>query len=324
MKVIQSQDLNKNSVLTQTPSSLTIGNFDGCHLGHQELLRMAREAAESCNAATTVLTFDPHPREFFTPLMTVPRLFQPAQKLRALAEQGVDRVFVQKFDAEFSQLTPEHFCQKLLVTHLKTVAITVGYDFRFGKSRAGSLNDFRMYIPDARIQEANEIRLGDDTISSSTVRKYLQLSQVQKANQLLGRNYLLEGTIQKGRQLGRQLGFPTANIVVDSQLLPEPGVYCGFATLEGSAPIFLLPSNKIPCVLNIGYRPTISQEQPQLLVETHLLTGKYGQDALYGLPIGIYLTDHIRHEQKFIGLDELKAQIQSDCAIARSKTLTEA
>lgn len=281
---------------------------------------MARIAAQEKNAATTVLTFDPHPREFFTPSIVLPRLFQPAQKLRALQELGVDRVVVQKFDEALSHLSPESFCKELLGQHLNTSAVTVGYDFRFGKGRAGGIEDFKSFLPAALVQEAEEVNVDGDTASSSNIRKYLQLSLIQKANILLGRRYLLEGVIQKGRQLGRQLGFPTANIEVKSQLLPQVGVYCGYAILEADAPIFNFPKNRIPCILNIGYRPTIAQVTPQLLVETHLLTGEYGQDALYDLPMGIYLTHHIRGEQKFNGLDELKAQIQADCEIARSRT----
>lgn len=321
MKVIQSQDLEINKTLARKASSLTIGNFDGCHLGHQELLRLARRAADERNAETTVLTFDPHPREFFKPESAVPRLFQAAQKIRALNEQGVSRVVVQKFDQELSHLSPESFCKDLLQKHLNATAVTVGYDFRFGKGRLGTLADFHRYLPEALIQEAAEVRFEDETVSSSKIRAYLQSSQIQRANALLGRNYLLEGVVRKGRQLGRQLGFPTANIIVDTQMLPEAGVYCGYAILEKDAPIFTLPSSKIPCILNIGYRPTIKQDQPQLLVETHLLTGEYGQDALYDLPMGIYLTHHIRGERKFNGLDELKAQIQADCKVARTQTV---
>ncbi|RZA24540.1 MAG: riboflavin biosynthesis protein RibF [Proteobacteria bacterium] len=320
MKVIQSQDLQNHSLLTDESSSLTIGNFDGCHLGHQELLRLARRAADERGAKTTVLTFDPHPREYFQPTLKLPRLFQPEQKLRALEELGVDRVVVQSFDQQLSQLTPERFCKDLLLSHLQTTAVTVGYDFRFGKGRTGTLSDFHTFLPEALIQEAGEVSIGGQTASSSMIRKYLQLSNIFKANELLGRAYLLEGVIQKGKQLGRQLGFPTANIDVKSQLLPEAGVYCGYAVLRAEAPIFEQPESKIPCILNIGYRPTIAQDKPQLLVETHLLTGEYGQDALYDLPMGIYLTHHIRGEKKFNGLDELKAQIQTDCEKARAKT----
>lgn len=228
---------------------------------------------------------------------------------------------VQRFDEALSQLSPERFCRKLLGQHLNTSAVTVGYDFRFGKGRAGGLQDFKRYLPEALVQEASEVSVEGDTASSSMIRKYLQVSLIHKANALLGRRYLLEGVIQKGRQLGRQLGFPTANIEVKSQMLPEAGVYCGYAVLEADSPIFLLPKTKIPCILNIGYRPTIAQDKPQLLVETHLLMGEYGQDALYDLPMGIYLTHHIRGEQKFNGLDALKAQIKADCEIARQKTL---
>lgn len=301
----------------ERPSSLTIGNFDGCHVGHQKLLQLARSHAEQYQAQTTVLTFDPHPREFFAPEVNLSRLFQPEQKLRALAEQGVDTVVIQKFDREFSQLGPEDFCRDLLLKQLQTKAVTVGYDFRFGKGREGKPEDFQKYLPACSINEVGEVDVGDEVASSSTIRKHLQASRIQVANALLGRAYLLEGMIQKGRQLGRKLGFPTANIEVFRQMLPQTGVYCGWAVLEKDASIFQIPTTRIPCIMNIGYRPTIEQAEPQLLVETHLLAGDYGQDSLYDLPISIYITNHIRGERKFASLDALKEQIQADCKAAK-------
>ncbi|RYZ57832.1 MAG: bifunctional riboflavin kinase/FAD synthetase [Proteobacteria bacterium] len=317
LKVLQHNSLDPIQSLN-SQSSLTIGNFDGCHLGHQKLLEIARSIASEKNASTTVLTFDPHPREFFAPEIDLPRLFQPEQKLRALAEQNVDVLMIQKFDKDFAQLTPEEFCKKLVWGQLKAMAVTVGYDFRFGKGRAGKLEDFNEYLPHAIINEVGEVIVDGDVVSSSAIRKHLQASDIRRANALLGRAYLLEGKIQKGKQLGRKLGFPTANIQVEHQMLPKAGVYCGWATLEMNSPIFNIPANRIPCIMNIGYRPTIEQATPQLLVETHLLAGEYAEDSLYGLPISIYITDHIRGEKKFESLDALKEQIQVDSQAAKS------
>ncbi|MBC7533075.1 MAG: bifunctional riboflavin kinase/FAD synthetase [Oligoflexus sp.] len=317
MKVVHHNSLKPMKAL-ERPSSLTIGNFDGCHVGHQKLLSLAHSFAEQHQTQTTVLTFDPHPREFFNPDVFLPRLFQPEQKLRALAEQGVDTVIVQSFDQEFSRLSPEEFCRELLLNQLQTKAVTVGYDFRFGKGRAGKMEDFEKYLPACRVFEVGEVDVGDDIASSSAIRKHLQASEIKIANALLGRAHLLEGTIQKGRQLGRKLGFPTANIEVKKQMLPQAGVYSGWAVLERDAPIFRIPVNRIPCIINIGYRPTIEQAEPQLLVETHLLSGEYGQDSLYDLPISVYITDHIRGERKFTSLDALKEQIQVDCKAAKA------
>lgn len=302
----------------ERPSSLTIGNFDGCHVGHQKLLSIAHSFAERHQTQTTVLTFDPHPREFFNPEVSLPRLFQPAQKIRALAEQDVDTLIIQSFDQEFSRLSPEEFCRDLLLKQLQTRAVTVGYDFRFGKGRAGKLEDFQTYLPGYAVFEVGEVEVSDDIASSSAIRKHLQASEIKIANALLGRAYLLEGTIQKGRQLGRKLGFPTANIEVKKQMLPQSGVYSGWAVLEQEAPIFKIPAHRIPCIINIGYRPTIEQSDPQLLVETHLLSGEYGQDSLYDLPISVYITDHIRSERKFTSLEALKEQIQEDCHAAKA------
>ncbi|MBC7661693.1 MAG: riboflavin biosynthesis protein RibF [Chitinophagaceae bacterium] len=319
MKVVHRNSLDPLDTFTFTrQSSLTIGNFDGCHIGHQELLRVARTLAKKYDAQTTVLTFDPHPREYFSPEVSLPRLFQPQQKLRALQEQGVDSLVIQTFDQKFSEMTPETFSIELVARQLKAMAVTVGHDFRFGKGRSGRLRDFKEWLPHCIVNEVGEVLKDNEIVSSSTIRKHLQTSQIRLANALLGRSYLLEGTIQKGRQLGRTIGFPTANIEVKLQMLPETGVYCGWAVLENNSPVFNIPAHRIPCIMNIGYRPTIAQDVPQLLVETHLLTGEYGQDSLYGLPISIYITDHIRGEKKFGGLDALKEQIKLDSQAAKT------
>ncbi len=318
MKVVHHNSLDPIEGFTGA-SSLTIGNFDGCHLGHQKLVSVAHSLARQQQLQTVVLTFDPHPREFFIPDVSVPRLFQPEQKLRALAELGVETVVIQTFDYSFSQLPPGEFCANLLAGKLKTEALTVGYDFRFGKGRTGTISHLQQYLPDCIITEVGEIKIAEDIVSSSTIRKHLQMSQIQVANQLLGRSYLLEGTIQRGRQLGRTIGFPTANIEVKLQMLPQTGVYCGWAILEKNAPIFRVSPARIPCIMNIGYRPTIAQSEPQLLVETHLLAGTYGQDSLYESPISIYIEDHLRGERKFASLDALKEQIELDCRTAKLK-----
>ncbi len=319
MKVYLSNERNDLRGQLANASSLTIGNFDGCHIGHQELLRLAKKAALQTKAETTVLTFDPHPREFFSPGTPLPRLFQAKQKLRALKELGITQLVIQKFNKELSQEKPEEFCD-FLKNILKTEAIAIGHDFRFGQGRKGSIDDLRMALPKAIIQEATAIQLGEEIASSSAIRTHLEESRVKEANALLGRPYLIEGTIQKGKQLGRQLGFPTANISVSSQMLPKPGVYCGYAALKEESPIFALPFDKVPCILNVGYRPTIAQDRPELLVEVHLLEGHYGADSLYELPLAVYLVDFIRGEQKFQGLDELKTQIKIDCELAKQKT----
>lgn len=318
MKVVHHNSLDPIQAFTQA-SSLTVGNFDGCHLGHQKLVNLAHSLAVDEHIQTVVLTFDPHPREFFAPEVALPRLFQPQQKLRAFSELGVDAVVIQRFDEAFSQLTAEQFCTELLEKRLKITALTVGYDFRFGKGRHGRIEDLGTYLHGCAVNKVGEVTIDGEIVSSSSIRKHLQTSQIQKANKLLGRSYLLEGTIQKGRQLGRTLGFPTANIEVKQQMLPQTGVYCGWAVLETEARIFEMPKTRIPCIMNIGYRPTIEQSEPQLLVETHLLEGEYGQDSLYGLPISIYITDHIRGETKFASLDALKTQIQFDCQAAKQR-----
>ncbi len=318
MKVLKSHPGQTFPVLDHL-SSVTIGNFDGCHRGHQKLLESAEDLAAKAGAKTTVLTFDPHPREYFSKTTHVPRLFQPEQKIRALTELGVDVTIIQNFDEAFCHLSPEEFAGDLLGGKLKTVAVTVGYDFRFGRGRAGRPEDFSQYIPDCQVKQIEEITIRGDKVSSSAIRQLLGEGEIARANQLLGRPYLIEGRIQRGRQLGRKLGFPTANLTSKDQMLPKTGVYGGWAVLEKDPAIFSMAATKVPCVMNIGYRPTVEQQDPQLLVEVHLLEGSYGADSLYDQPIGIYVEYFLRPEQKFASLDELKTQILKDSDAARQK-----
>lgn len=320
MKVFRSpfsQDLAKS---WDSALALTIGNFDGCHRGHQELIRHAMDLAKRQHWQSACLSFDPNPKQYFRPDLPLNQLFSVEQKTRALSEMGLDILLLQSFDLEFSQLSAEQFFVGLMVKTLGAKALVVGYDFCFGKGREGNgetlLNLGKHYGVDVHILPA--LTENSESISSSLIRKNLASEQVREAGQYLGRPFLIEGQVEKGKQLGRTLGFPTANLRCPNPLFLAPGVYAGRAVLESSLPILNLPTATIPCIMNIGFRPTVETQANELKVEVHLLAGEYGPDQLYGRSMGIYLCDFIRKEQKFAGLEQLVLQIKKDVLQAKS------
>ncbi len=306
---------------TLGPCVVTIGNFDGCHRGHQELIRRTDEQARQRQCLSAVLTFDPNPKQFFQPHRPLGKLFRETQKIRALRELGVDVVIIQSFDANFSQLTPQAFYKHLLVQTLDARAIVVGHDFRFGANRQGGIVELRELASryQAEVCLVSEQRDRDIIISSSAIRQLLQERRVDRVTELLNRPYLMEGRVVAGKKLGRTLGFPTANLACDEQLLPGTGVYAGFALLNQEAPIFQIAPAAVPCVLNVGLRPTVDLQNFKLHVEVHLLDGQYASDGLYDQPLSVWLTHFIRDEQKFASLDALRAQIALDCQSAKER-----
>jgi riboflavin kinase/FMN adenylyltransferase len=320
LKVLRSSSSLKPYSFPMQASAITIGNFDGCHRGHQELIARIRAQADVAGYSSLCLTFDPNPKQFFKPDRHVGKLFQPQQKLRALAELDLDFTVIQDFDQAFSQLKPHEFYQSLLKQSLRARAIVVGHDFRFGKNREGSIEVLqKLAAADGCAVDIVEPQdwMGQ-VISSSAVRSYLQERELQKARDLLGRPYLLEGPVVSGKKLGRQLGFPTANIVTQDQLLPGLGVYAGFAVIDRAPAIFKIPATCKPCILNIGKKPTVAGVEPTVTTEVHILTDDIGPDGLYGETLGVYLTHFLRMEQKFASLDELKDRIARDCRQARA------
>jgi riboflavin kinase/FMN adenylyltransferase len=317
LKVLRASSLESLQEGVLGPSSVSIGNFDGCHRGHQLLLKAARDLAATTHTNPTVLTFTPHPREFFMPEECVPKLFQPEQKIRALREQGIETLVIQNFDRSFSQLSPEDFCEHLLKRRLQASALVIGEDFRFGARRAGTIDSLKRLSGASRVEVIPQYLLNGRAVSSSEIRSLLLQNRLLEANELLGRPYLLEGPVKKGQQLGRKLGFATANIDVQGQMLPGNGVYAAWALRQADCPIFTVARQRVPCVLNIGVRPTVALENARPSVEVHLLEGSYEADELYGEAFGIYLCEFIRPEARFPSLDTLKEQIRLDCQTAR-------
>lgn len=289
------------------PVVLAIGNFDGVHLGHAALLDRLRQEAERRALVPTVLTFEPHPREFFAPESAPARLSTLREKLELLGDAGVRQTMICPFNAAFAALTAEDFVQQVLLRSLGVRHVIVGEDFRFGRSRAGDT---------VMLQEAGErlgfsvdavgsVLLDGERVSSSSVRAALAAGEMMHASRLLGRHYAMDGQVSHGQKLGRQLGFATANIRIRHNPLPLSGIFAVEVAGLGERPL--------PGVANLGIRPTVGGTRP--LLEVHLFD--FDRD-IYGAHISVRFLHKLRDEQRFPNFDALKAQIAADAAAARA------
>lgn len=303
------------------PTFLTIGNFDGVHLGHQALLRtLQTEAAAHLPAAkTALLTFDPHPMAVLRPDLTLCLLTTPQERLRLIEPFGLDLGIIQAFDMELASLTPEQF-MAVLVERLGLARLVVGPDFALGQGRSGNVDLLRTLGSrlgyDLSVIEP--LACGDREVHSRQIRQSLLAGAVPDAAQMLGRPYQITGAVEEGERRGREIGVPTANIrPIPHKLIPANGVYSTWA---------YLPDNCAPhpraSVTNIGVRPTVDGRRRR--IETHLLdypaAGESG--TLYGQQLTISFVSRLRDEQRFDSLEELVAQIQLDISVAR-RTLAE-
>ncbi|MEH3450534.1 bifunctional riboflavin kinase/FAD synthetase [Phytobacter diazotrophicus] len=294
--------------LSQAPHGcvLTIGNFDGVHRGHQALLQGLSEEGRTRALPVVVMIFEPQPLELFASDKAPARLTRLREKLRLLAECGVDYVLCVRFDRRFAALTAQTFVSDLLVDKLGVKFLAVGDDFRFGAVRQG---DF-LLLQKAGLKYGFDVTStqtfcsGGARVSSTAVRQALADDNLELAEQLLGRPFSISGRVVHGDELGRTIGFPTANIPLRRQVSPVKGVY--------AVEVAGLGDTLLPGVANIGTRPTVAGVRQQL--EVHLLDVVMD---LYGRHIDVVLRKKIRNEQRFTSLDELKAQIARDELTAR-------
>ncbi len=309
------------------PTAIALGNFDGVHIGHRHVIApiLPDVLSDRCNSlsncchnlTSTVVSFTPHPQEFFS---QQPRsLLAPFDEKVALLESlGVEQLVLLPFDQQLAQLTAAEFIQKILIDSLQVELISVGFDFHFGRQRQGNVDDLAhiwgdrlTVIPEQTMQinaSSPPVR-----ISSSNIRTALANGEIELANALLGRPYNLVGQVVQGNQLGRTIGFPTANLDIPSQKrLPRDGVYA--VQVHVNQP----KANSVHLVngvMNIGLRPTLKDQALRRTVEVHLLDW---QGDLYGQELSVNLIKFLRPEQKFASFEVLKAQIQTDCQTARS------
>ena len=292
--------------LPHGPSVVTIGNFDGVHRGHQVLLRRAVALAERHQARSVAVTFDPHPAVLLRAEAAPPRLQTLEDRVTALSAADLDAVVVLPFTRELASSTPAAFVAEVLAGSLAAVRVVVGTNFRFGAKAAGDvvtlleLGEQHGFAPEA----VTLLEMDGRRISSSAIREHLQDGDLTWATAALGRPYQLGGVVVRGDGRGRGIGFPTANLAVDPDLVvPATGVYAGRARLEG---------RWVPAVANVGLRPTF--DGTTRTVEVHLLD--VDQD-LYGRHLAFRFLDRLRPEQRFDGVESLAAQIGADVERAR-------
>jgi riboflavin kinase/FMN adenylyltransferase len=285
--------------------ALTIGNFDGVHRGHQAMLSRLSEAAEDLALPSAVLTFEPHPREFFARESGPPRLSTLRDKLERFASLGVARVHVARFDASLAKLSAEEFIDRILVRTLKVGWILVGDDFRFGHDRVGDLALLREKAATYSVEAMPTIAIDGERASSTAVRSALALGNVEHAAKLLGRPYIMSGRVAHGDKLGRDLGFPTANVV----LRHKPALSGIFAVR-----VHGLGGEARAGVASLGVRPTVKQGAKPLL---EIFVFDF-DEAIYGRRIAVEFLHKLRDEELYADLDQLTRQIRVDVAQARN------
>jgi len=296
-------------------SVVAVGNFDGLHLGHQAVIRVARERADAMGAPQAVLTFEPHPRSVFQPTIAPFRLTPFRSKARLMEALGVDLLFALHFDAGFAAITAEDFVRRLLVEGMGVRHVVVGENFVFGNKRRGNVallrelaarHGFGVTVVPPQKGPHGEI------YSSTRIRELLVAGRPAEAAKLLGRDWEIEGRVEAGDRRGRQLGFPTANITLGEYLRPALGVYAVRAGLDRPGPRSV-ETVWHDGVANLGVRPTFGGDG--LVFEVNIFD--FAED-IYGQHLRVALVEHLRPEKKFDGIAQLKAQIAEDSARARA------
>jgi len=288
-------------------SIVLIGNFDGMHLGHQKLFKLAQSYKKKYNLKIGVINFDPMPKMFFNQSLKNFRLSNISQKINLLKKLKVDFIITKKFDKVFSKTKSINFIRQILFQKLNAKFIFVSNNFRFGNKREGDVNllinheldyDYKVIKPKPLIT-SNKI------MSSTLIRNLLENGYLDKANKLLDRKWCIEGNVQKGRQVGKKIGFPTCNIDIKDYVLAKPGVYAVKVLRKNN-------SKYIKGIANLGYRPTFNQKK--ILLEVHLFNFS---GNLYNKYLSVEFLKFIRREKKFKNVNQLRAQIKTDLSIAK-------
>ena len=294
------KNVHKNSILL-------IGNFDGLHLGHQKLFGIAKKYKDKYFHKIGVLTFEPMPKMYFNSNLNNFRLSNLKQKIEYLQKLNVDFVIIKKFNYKFSNTKSISFIKEILGKKLKPKFIFVSNNFRFGNKREGNVNELKEYefVYKYKIVKPQPLLIRKKIISSSLIRKFLQKGKIDHVNKLLKRNWSIDGKVQKGKQLGKKIGFPTANIDIKDYILAKPGVYAVKVKI-------LHHSNYIKGIANLGYRPTFNGKK--ILLEVHLFNFS---GNLYNKYLRVEFLKFIRAEKKFKNVEQLKKQIKIDLLIAK-------
>jgi len=303
VKLYKNFNINKN----HKGSIILIGNFDGVHLGHQKLFKLAQSYKKKYSLRIGVINFDPMPKMFFNQSLKNFRLSSIDQKIDLLDNLGVDFIATKKFDRTFSKTKSINFIKNILYQKLNAKFIFVSNNFRFGNKREGDVN---LLIKNEKkykykVVEPKPLSVKQKVVSSTLIRNLLENGFLEKANKLLGRNWSIVGIVQKGRQIGKKIGFPTCNISIKDYVLAKPGVYAVKVLRKNN-------SKYIKGIANLGYRPTFNQQK--ILLEVHLFNFS---GNLYNKYLSVEFLKFIRKEKKFKNVDQLKTQIQTDLTIAK-------
>ncbi len=286
----------------QHPVAITIGTFDGVHIGHRKILERVINHAKDAELKSAVLTFFPHPRMVLQKDADIKLLNTIDEKTTILKKMGLDILIIHPFTKEFSRLSATEFVRDLLVNKLKSKKIIIGYDHRFGRNRNANITDLISFgnTLEFEVEEIPAQEIDDVSVSSTKIRKALDSGDIVTANMYLGYEYMLTGTVQKGKGLGRQLSFPTANLAIkeDYKLIPKTGAYTVSSVIDG---------NTVHGMMNIGYNPTVNGKTQT--IEVHFFD--FEKD-LYEQEIQVNMLHRLRDEYKFESLDALKQQLAID------------
>ena len=288
-------------------SIILIGNFDGLHLGHQRLFQLAQSYKKKYNLKIGVINFDPMPKMFFNKKLKNFRLSNVNQKIAFLSNLKVDFVITKKFDKKFSKIKALNFISQILNKKLSSKFIFVSNNFRFGNKREGNVNLLKRYeqLFNYKVVKPEPLIKSKKIVSSSLIRNLLEKGLLDKANNLLKRNWAIQGVVKKGRQVGKKIGFPTCNIDIDDYVLAKPGVYAVRVLRKNS-------DKYLKGIANLGYRPTFNQKK--ILLEVHLFNFS---GNLYNKLLSVEFLKFIRKEKKFGNVNQLRVQIKKDLNIAK-------
>ncbi len=295
---------NTKDFRIETPTIITIGTFDGVHLGHQKILTRLKELKEKLGLKTVVLTFEPHPRKILFPEQKDLKLITLIdEKLELLNKYGVDIAVVYPFDKTFSQIEVKHYLEVILVDHLNAKHIVIGYDHKFGKDRKGDINTLKEHASTYHytLEEISKQDIERIAVSSTNIRKAIEEGDIEKANEFLGHFFFLKAKVVKGKQLGRTIGFPTANLQTENadKLIPKIGVYFVEVIVEGEPHYGML---------NIGINPTTDLDT-KIKIEVNIFD--FEKD-IYNKSVTLKFIKKLRDEKKFNTLNELIAQLNKD------------
>ena len=285
---------------------ITTGAFDGVHIGHQEIISRMKQIALEIKGETVIVTFHPHPRKVISSIPgEIKQLTSLEERIELLTQSGIDHLVVVNFDYAFSNLTADAYVKSFLFDHFHPHTILVGYDHRFGNGRNGNFELLQKFGAELgfKVEQIHEKIISDEIVSSTHIRNYILEHQIEKANALLGYPYLFDGFVVRGNQIGRTIGFPTANLHINNEekIIPSNGVYA--VKVKGKC----LGDTIYNGMMNIGIRPTVDGQKK--VIEVHILD--FDQD-IYEQNLTVMVYEYIRGEVKFDGLEALKAQLAKD------------